>query len=40
LLIQAKFKQEFIKQMQAREDIGVLHKEHEYARISQFDANH
>lgn len=28
----AKFKQEFIKQMQAREDIGVLHKEHEYAR--------
>ena len=26
----AKFKQEFIKQMQAREDIGVLHKEHEY----------
>ncbi|KAF3428826.1 hypothetical protein E2986_13304 [Frieseomelitta varia] len=25
----AKFKQEFIKQMQAREDIGVLHKEHE-----------
>jgi len=29
----AKFKQEFIKQMQAREDIGVLHKEHEYARI-------
>ncbi|XP_024940754.1 protein outspread isoform X5 [Cephus cinctus] len=26
----AKFKQEFIKQMQAREDIGALHKEHEY----------
>lgn len=25
----AKFKQEFIKQVQAREDIGVLHKEHE-----------
>ncbi|XP_076674018.1 myosin phosphatase Rho interacting protein outspread isoform X8 [Andrena cerasifolii] len=25
----AKFKQEFIKQMQAREDIGVLHKEHD-----------
>ncbi|XP_076755753.1 myosin phosphatase Rho interacting protein outspread isoform X2 [Xylocopa sonorina] len=25
----AKFKQEFLKQMQAREDIGVLHKEHE-----------
>ncbi|XP_015172858.1 PREDICTED: protein outspread isoform X3 [Polistes dominula] len=25
----AKFKQEFIKQMQAREDIGELHKEHE-----------
>ncbi|OAD60839.1 Protein outspread [Eufriesea mexicana] len=25
----AKFKQEFVKQMQAREDIGVLHKEHE-----------
>ncbi|XP_012265785.2 protein outspread isoform X2 [Athalia rosae] len=25
----AKFKQEFIKQMQAREDIGALHKEHE-----------
>lgn len=24
-----KFKQEFIKQMQAREDIGALHKEHE-----------
>lgn len=29
----AKFKQEFIKQMQAREDIGVLHKEHEYVKI-------
>jgi len=28
----AKFKQEFIKQMQAREDIGVLHKEHEYVK--------
>lgn len=26
----AKFKAEFIKQMQAREDIGALHKEHEY----------
>ncbi|XP_014212324.1 uncharacterized protein LOC106642148 isoform X2 [Copidosoma floridanum] len=25
----AKFKQEFIKQVQAREDIGILHKEHE-----------
>ena len=25
----AKFKQEFIKQMQAREDIGILHREHE-----------
>ncbi|XP_012272880.1 protein outspread isoform X2 [Orussus abietinus] len=25
----AKFKQEFIKQVQAREDIGALHKEHE-----------
>ena len=25
----AKFKQEFLKQVQAREDIGVLHKEHE-----------
>lgn len=30
----AKFKQEFIKQMQAREDIGVLHKEHEYIKFS------
>lgn len=30
----AKFKQEFLKQMQAREDIGVLHKEHEYVKIS------
>lgn len=29
----AKFKQEFIKQMQAREDIGVLHKEHEYVKL-------
>ncbi|XP_033225493.1 protein outspread isoform X3 [Belonocnema kinseyi] len=25
----AKFKQEFLKQVQAREDIGVMHKEHE-----------
>lgn len=25
----AKFKQEFLKQMQAREDFGELHKEHE-----------
>lgn len=25
----AKFKQEFLKQVQAREDVGVLHKEHE-----------
>jgi chromosome segregation ATPase len=25
----AKFKQEFLKQMQAREDIGILHKEHD-----------
>lgn len=35
----AKFKQEFIKQMQAREDIGVLHKEHEYV-INSFVFSH
>lgn len=34
----AKFKQEFIKQMQAREDIGVLHKEHECVKQSFWSA--
>ena len=32
----AKFKQEFIKQVQAREDIGMLHKEHEYVLSNYF----